>query len=298
MHIYITGGTGFVGSSVIKQLLDRGHTVRCLTRPGSQPATIQAAGVEFHPADLLKPAALAQGIAGCDAVIHLVGIIRPFPKRGITFERLHVEATASVLAATQQANVQRYLHMSANGAAAGATTAYQQSKWQAEQLVKQSTLDWTIFRPSLIYGKHGEFSRMLCQQLHFLPLIPVIGNGDYPLMPVWVEDVAQGFCNALSQPQSIGKIYHCCGPQQCTYNELLDLFAGALDKKNPTKVHMPLPLMQGLTGLLESLPFYPVTRDQITMLVQGNIGDGQPWWQDLGISPLPLAAGIKKALNA
>ncbi|NIQ96450.1 MAG: NAD(P)H-binding protein, partial [Desulfuromonadales bacterium] len=113
------------------------------------------------------------------AVIHLVGIIREFPGKGVTFKKLHTEATRNALAAAAECGVGRFLQMSANGTRANADTGYHQTKWQAEEAVRSSSLDWTIFRPSLIYGKDGEFVTMMKELVSKLPVVPVIGDGKY-----------------------------------------------------------------------------------------------------------------------
>ncbi len=212
MRVFITGGTGFVGSEVVRQLLAAGHTARCLVREGSEGKLPIREGVEIHFGDVLDPASLEKGVAGCQAVIHLVGIIREFPARGITFERLHHLATANMVAAATAGGVKRYLQMSANGTRKDAASPYHRSKWDAEQAVRTSTLDWTIFRPSLIYGRGDAFVSMLAGLVRKLPVVPVLGDGRYRMSPVAVEDVAAGFVGALERPETAGQAYHCCGP--------------------------------------------------------------------------------------
>ncbi|MCD6527179.1 MAG: complex I NDUFA9 subunit family protein [Desulfuromonas sp.] len=296
MRIFITGGTGFVGSHLIRYLASNNHQVRCLARstPTFQP---YRTNIEYHSGDITDKASLVASLAGCDAIIHLVGIIRAFPQRNITFERLHVEATRNIIEAAEQAGISRYLHMSANGACETADGNYLTSKWHAEQLARHSRLEWTIFRPSLIYGSGGEFTHMLSQQVRLLPIIPIIGNGQYQLSPVYITDVVTGFANALSTPSSIHNTYHCCGPDQCSYDELIDLFATALGRKKPTKLHQPLSLMRRITHYLERFPAYPVTSEQISMLTNGNVCDPRIWSHDLHITPTALEEGIKKTLT-
>ncbi|EAT17366.1 complex I NDUFA9 subunit family protein [Desulfuromonas acetoxidans] len=295
MRIFLTGATGFVGHHVIQALLLNGHTVRCLVRKPT-PSLTSLVQVETVQGDITNPAELKQAMSDCDAIIHLVGIIRAFPQRGITFEKLHVEATRNIITAAAEAGIDRYLHMSANGASPDCPEAYGATKWRAEELVRQSRLTWTIFRPSLIFGPDGEFTRMLIQQLRFLPMIPIIGDGHYQLSPVNVDDVALGFANALSSPQAIGKIYHCCGPDTCSYNDLIDLIGHALGRKRVFKLHHPLILMQPITRFMERFAFFPVTSDQISMLIRGNVCNLEPWASELNLTPTPLADIIKKAL--
>ena len=193
MKVFVTGGTGFVGNEVLRQLVAAGHAVRALVRPGSEEKLAVRDKVEVHHGDVTEPEGLDEALAGCDAIIHLVGIIREFPSRGITFERLHVEATANVLAAARDQGVSRYLHMSSNGTDPTSTLGYHRTKWQAEEAVRASDLDWTIFRPSLIFGKGGEFVTMLADLIRKMPMVPVIGDGRYRMQPVAVTEVAASF---------------------------------------------------------------------------------------------------------
>ena len=129
MRVFVTGGTGFVGSCLIRHLVEAGNEVVALCRAGSEDKLPASENVEGVAADLFDANEIAGRLDGCDAVIHLVGIIREFPGKGVTFQRLHVEATRAVVAAAQQAGVKRYLQMSANGTRPGATTPYHRTKW-------------------------------------------------------------------------------------------------------------------------------------------------------------------------
>ena len=293
MRVFVTGGTGFVGSEVVRQLIAAGHTARCLVREGSEHKLPVCAGVESQPGDILDPPSLERGLAGCQGVIHLVGIIREFPGRGITFERLHQGATANLVAAATAAGVKRFLQMSANGARKDATSAYHRTKWAAEQAVRTSTLDWTIFRPSLIFGPDGEFVAMLADLIRRLPIVPVIGDGRYRMSPVAVADVAAGFVRALDRPETAGQVYHCCGPADYSYDEILDLVGAALGQGKVRKLHQPLLLMKPAIALLEGIPRFPITTTQLTMLLEGNVCDPAPWAEAFAIQPQAFAEGIR-----
>ncbi len=262
-------------------------------RAGSENKLPPRQGIDVALGDATDARSLEGAMQGCDAVIHLVGIIREFPAKQITFERLHVEATRNVIEAARNQGVKRYLHMSANGTRADGDCAYHRTKWQAEERVRQSGLDWTIFRPSLIIGAKGEFVSMIAGQIRCLPVLPVIGDGQYRMSPVAVEDVAKGFVLALEKPETIGQAYHCCGPQSHTFDELLDLFAKVLGKEPRTKIHQPLWLMKPAVALLESVPSFPLTTSQMTMLLEGNVCDPQDWSTTFGITPRPLEKQLR-----
>jgi NADH dehydrogenase len=285
MNIFITGGSGFVGSALCRELRDKGHELSCLVRPGSELRLIKSDRVKAVSGDLFQTKQLVPLVEGADAVIHLVGIIREVPAQKITFTRLHELATQTVVAATQQAGVKRYLHMSANGTDKDALSAYHKSKWLAEETVRNSNLDWTIFRPSLIYGKEDQFINMLAGLIRTLPVVPVMGNGDYRMQPVSVDLLAKGFATALEQTVSVGKTYHCGGKECLSYNELLDIIGTALGLKKVRKLHQPLSLMRPIVAILQSLPFFPITSDQLQMLIEGNCCDNGEWCHDLDLQP-------------
>lgn len=285
MRVFLTGGTGFVGSEVLRQLLEAGHTVRCLVRRGSSNKVEAQKGVEIHRGDVTRPESLEGGLEGCDALIHLVGIIREFPGRDVTFKKMHVDATRNVLAAAGEQGVKRYLHMSANGTRADAKSTYHRTKWRAEELVRDSQLDWTIFRPSIIFGRQSEFVEMLAGLVRKAPVVPVIGDGKYRMAPVALSDVAGAFVKALESPEAVGKTYPVCGAGEYTYNEILDLIGQALGKKKVSKLHQPVALVKPVIGLFENLSFFPITKAQLTMLLEENICENNEWAADFGIEP-------------
>jgi NADH dehydrogenase len=298
MKIFLTGGTGFVGSELLRQLVAAGHAVRCLVRAGSAGKLAVREGVEVRDGDVTEPETLAGALEGCDAVIHLVGIIREFPGKGITFKRMHFEATRNVIEAAEAQGVKRYLQMSANGTRENATTTYHKTKWQAEEAVRASSLEWTIFRPSLIFGPGDAFVNMLADMMRKLPVLPVIGDGRYRMSPVAVEDVAASFVKALALPGTVGKTFHCCGPQSYSYDEVLDLIGAALGKQHVPKLHHPVFLMKPAVALLESFPAFPITSSQMTMLLEGNECDPKEWAAAFGITPKPFPEGIQVYLKS
>jgi NADH dehydrogenase len=292
MKVFVTGGTGFVGSEVLRQLVAAGHEVRALVRPGSEGKLTVRDGVEVRHGDATEPQTLAGALAGCEAVIHLVGIIREFPAKGITFERLHVEATCNVLDAAREQGLKRYLQMSANGTGPNGTTNYHRTKWQAEEQVRASDRDWTIFRPSLIFGKGGEFVTMLADLIRKLPVVPVIGDGQYRMQPVAVAQVAESFVRALAMPETVCQTYHLGGGESYSYDEILDLTGKALGHEHVAKAHQPLFMVKPMIRLMEHSAHFPITSDQLEMLLQGNVCDNATWAAAFGIRPASYAEGI------
>ncbi len=293
MEIFLTGGSGFVGRALSHELVQRGHRVRCLVRGNARTRLIDSPLILPVEGDIFAGKELIPLIQGADAVIHLVGIIREYPRRGITFERLHYSATAAVVAATQAAGIKRYLHMSANGSGSDARSKYHQTKWRAEEAVRSSDLNWTIFRPSLIFGTEDQFVNLITKLICRLPLVPIFGDGEYRLQPVSVGDVAKGFALALERPISHKKLYSCGGPECFSYNRLLDQIAEVLGKKRLLKIHQPLALMRPLISILQHLPYFPISSDQLEMLLEGNCCDPREWRDDLGIESTSFRKGIE-----
>jgi NADH dehydrogenase len=292
MKIFVAGGTGFVGEHLIRELQSSGHSIRTLVHSRSKPAE----AVEQVIGDVTRLETFEQGLSGCDAVINLVGIIREFPARGITFEKLHVRATANLLAAAAGNGIRRYLQMSALGARPAAVSGYHKTKWRAEELVRGSDLAWTIFRPSLIFGPHDAFINMLAAQLRLAPVMPVIGSGSYRLQPIHADDVARCFTLALALPESIGQAYELCGGDRVSYETLLDMIAKALGRSQPFKPHLPLGLMKLAIPLMQKIPQFPITMDQLQMLLEESICSGE-WQKTFGFAPRGLQAGIGEYLH-
>ncbi|KAA0891276.1 complex I NDUFA9 subunit family protein [Oryzomonas rubra] len=292
MRVFIAGGTGFVGEHVSHELLRQGHQLRLLVhRRGAPPES-----VEQVEGDVTRPEDFGRAVAGCDAVMNLVGIIREFPGRGVTFERLHVQATANMLAAAKQAGIRRYVQMSALGTRPDAVSSYHRTKFRAEELVRNSGLDWTILRPSLIFGPKDAFVGMLARQMRLAPVAPVIGSGAYRLQPIHADDVARCFALALEMPATIGQCYELCGNDRLRYVDLLDAVAAALGKPAPFKPRLPLGLMKLAIPALQGIPRFPITMDQLQMLVEENICDGR-WKQTFGFEPKGFKEGIGEYLT-
>lgn len=269
MNILVTGGTGFVGQAVVKELISRGHQVWAGSRTGKGGGAGQAIQLDVtDPGSVLS--AVAQAVP--DAVIHLVGIIAE--KGDQTFQAVHEGGTRHVLAAVPRAA--RYVHMSALGADVNSKSGYSASKGRAEALVRDSGLRYTIFEPSLIFGVGDDFfGRVLRELVSVAPIVPQIGDGTFPFRPVSVQDVAQAFAGAAESDTGLNETYALTGPQEYTFRQLLDMELGALGKKKPI-VPVPLPLMNLAVPLMNLLPNPPITGDQYAMLKEGSTAPNEP----------------------
>ncbi|MFQ5429092.1 MAG: complex I NDUFA9 subunit family protein [Phycisphaerae bacterium] len=304
-RVFITGGSGFVGRAVVRELVARGHKPVCLVRDRRKLldalSDVPEDRYEIICGDLFDADALFQAADGAEAAIHLVGIIIENPLRNQTFRRIHVEGTERVLNACAAAGIRRYVHMSALGTRPGATSRYHQTKWIAENLVREGDLDWTIFRPSLIHGPDGEFMRMmrslLCDAtvrvLGFvpcpLPVIPYFGDGQRRVQPVSVRDVAACFAAALSRPETIGQIYELGGPEAMSWKELFrtcrDLMPGAKHWK--PMLGQPVWAAKVMAQTVMRLPILPrmlrFNTDQVEMSQEDSICDIEPVERTFGV---------------
>ena len=241
--VAVTGSTGFVGRNIVRALLSRGWTVHALCRdrakardvlPADAGAALRIVEGEFADAPVL-----AGLLAGCRATVHAVGILRESGK-GQTFERVHTGTTRALVNACRASGVRRLVHISALGVHDEGRTNYQRSKFEAEQIIRRSDLDWTILRPSLIHGPEGEFIRLARGWVSghnppwtFLPYfsraevvdasvpLPSIRRVAPSVQPVAVEDVARAVTESLERPESIGEVYPLVGAEALTWPQLL-----------------------------------------------------------------------------
>ena len=295
-RVFVTGGTGFVGRAVIHALRAEGCAVRCLVRRGSERDLRGLGAIERLEGDVMSRQSLDHAMDGCDAVIHLVGIIREHPAIGVTFERVHTQGTINVLEAAAAVGARRYVHMSALGTRSGARSRYHQTKWAAEEAVRASPVPWTIFRPSIIYGRGDGFVSVLARVLQRLPVVPVIGAGRQRLQPVPVAHVAQGFVRALSIDASVKHTYDVGGPEPVTMVDLIDRVAAAMGRRRPIKAHVPLGLVRTVTRALYRFSDYPLTPDQLLMLEEENTCEPGPFYETFGLAPVPLDTGLAAML--
>jgi len=294
VQVAIIGGTGFVGGYIVDALLQAGHVPSVLVRPGSEGKLRRSSDCRVTSGDLDHPQAIAAALEGSDAVIYNVGILREYPHQGITFDKLQHRGVVDVIGAARAAGIERFLLMSANGVDQ-AHTDYQRTKLAAEEAVRASGLDFTIFRPSVIFGDpHGnmEFATQLYQDMIRVP-IPAAGfftgispaHGQLLMSPVHVRDVADAFVNALDNDATTGQCYEIGGPETLSWTDMLRRIAAATGRRKLI-LPMPIGIMKLAAAALDWLPFFPVTRDQLTMLAAGNTADSIVFSRLIGREPL------------
>jgi NADH dehydrogenase len=280
MRVAVFGGTGYVGSYLIDQLIAHDLHPVVLVRSGSEEKLRHRDKCTMITGDLDDAQAIATTVEGADAAVYSIGILRENPAQNITFKRLQLEGAKTVMDAAVQAGVNRFLLMSANGVASSATE-YQRTKYQAENYLQTLPMDWTIFRPSVLFGDprgRGEFATQLTRDLIQTPMpAPLFYSGLWPvkagsfeMAPVHVNDVARALRIALQRSASVGRTLTLCGPARLSWKDILIQLATVAGKR---KLMLPVPAwpVQAAATLLERFPAFPITRDQLSMLLEGNI---------------------------
>jgi len=307
LTVAVTGAAGFVGRHVCRTLIEHGHGVRALVRDPRRAAHLPRAAQAIK-GDVFDRASLDRFVDKIDACIHLVGIIKEQPRLDITFERLHVEATANVVAACESAGVLRYVHMSALGARPDAVARYHRTKFEAEQIVRASRLPWTIFRPSLIHGPEGELTEMVARWVRgqaspflFMPWFGAgpLGRGPKRLVqPIYIEDLAEAFARSIETERTVREVYPIGGPDRMTWPEMLYAFRDAIapgSKKRalaiPAWKAMAMAKIMAAASLGSLLPF---NVDQIIMSQEDSTCDTLRVEQHLGLALTSFAESLDR----
>lgn len=289
LTITVLGGTGFVGSALVARLAAAGHRVRLPTRnPQGARHLAVLPTVERLRLDVHDPAALRGAIDGSDVVINLVGILNEKGFSGRGFELAHAELTRKTVAACVAAGVARYLHMSALGADEQGPSHYLRSKGIAERHVRAApaTLDWTIFRPSVIFGRGdsllNRFAGLLRLSGGFMPL----ARANAKFAPVWVDDVVSAFMLALGGGATSRQSYDLCGPEVMTLGDLVRL-TGKLAGTGARVVGLPDAIGRAQAWVMDFIPGKPFSTDNFRSLTVDNVCR-ENGFARLDITPTPL----------
>jgi NADH dehydrogenase len=286
LKLVLLGGTGFVGRALAQRLAADGHAVRVLSRnPAAHRDRLLAPGTELRQCNVHDPQALRAAIAGSDAVINLVGILNEKGDDGSGFRRAHVELARTVIAACQAAGTRRLLQMSALNAGRG-RSHYLASRGEAEALVRDSGLDWTIFQSSVIFGEGDGLFTRFAALLRSLPVLP-LARAQCRFAPVFIGDVVEAMVRALRDPAAIGQAYELYGPDVFTLREIVRMTADQLGLR---RLVVPLPDLLGRAQALacDFVPGKPFSSDNFRSLLSDSVG-GVDGLHRLGIAPTRVA---------
>ena len=298
-RVFLTGATGFVGSHVLPALLGAGHSVTALVRSDARATALQArvaaspGKFETRIGTVNDRASLDAAMVGCDAVVHLVALARDW-NDGADLERVNAVGTATIVAAAETAGITRFIHLGALGVLERPELHYASSKARGEGFVRASSLDWTILKPSLIWGERDGFFNIVAALVKLpAPAVPVPGNGKSRFQPVWVGDVARAIVQVLDAPKgSIKASFELGGPRYWTYAEITREVSRALGKRRII-IPMPVPLITLVARISEAirLPF-PVATDQLRQLALDNIGATDAVERELGFAPVDMGGRL------
>jgi len=287
--VCVIGGGGFVGHHLCSRLAAAGYRLRVPTRRRERikQGLLELPAAEVFDCEVMSEAGLSAALHGCDAVINLVGILHE--RRRGDFDRVHGEFPARVVEACRRHGIQRYLHMSALGAAPDAPSRYLRSRAAGEAAARKaagSEVAMTVFRPSVIFGLGDSFLTLFAG-LAALPVVPLAG-ADVEFQPVWVEDVARAMASSLERAETFGEVYELGGPEVFRLSELMRKAAQAAGH-DPLVLGLPGPLAMLQAFVFEHLPGPIMTRDNLASMQVPNVARGG-WPEVFAPGPRPLDA--------
>ena len=305
MKVLVTGGTGVVGAAAVPALLRAGHTVRLLSRHADRDVAELPEGVEAFVADLADPRPLQEAVAGCDAVVHIAGIVEEAPP-AVTFEAINVEGTRALCAAAEVMGMPRFVYVSSLGADRGESD-YHKSKLAAEEHVRRYRGPWVVLRPGAVYGPGDETVSMLLKMTRTLPAVPVVGDGEQPFQPIWYADFGEAIARTIDRPELAGRTLEVAGPDVTTTGEVLERLS-AITGRKPGRISVPAWVARFGAQALESFGGLgrklmtratmapPINDAKLKMLLEGNV-IAEPKDNALtsvfGVHPTRLEDGLK-----
>jgi uncharacterized protein YbjT (DUF2867 family) len=292
--ILVTGATGFIGPKIVHALRSRDLPVRALVRDPAKSSRLASWGSELAGGDMTRPDSLRAAVDGCDTVVHLVSIRTG---RAQQFEAIMAQGTRDLVAAARETGVGRWIQMSASGVgeATKDLTPYYRAKWAIEQAVASSEVPHVIFRPTFVFGRDGGVLPTFIRQVRWLPATPVIGRGEGRVQPIWVDDVAAFFAEAVQREDVSGRVFELGGPDDVSWNELYARIRKALGARRPT-VHVPVGFVRAQARLLELMPHPLITRDDLKMLTAlDHVADVRPAVETFQLPLMPLDEQLRRA---
>lgn len=277
--ILLTGATGFLGGYVLKELVKRGHEVTCFVRETSNLEKIKQLNVPYIFGELDDFKSICKALNDKEALINIAS--------------LGFGHAPNIINACQEMNIKRAIFISTTGIFTKLNPDSKGIRLEAERLIKESELDYTIIRPTMIYGTPKDRNMWrLVKYLKRLPVLPILGNGKYLQQPVYVKDLAWAVVSAYETNLSIKKAYNISGLEALTYNEVVDVTGKALGKK-VFKIHVPMKLSYGLLKLYEKISSKPKLKaEQVLRLNENKDFSHDEATKDFGYKPISFEDGI------
>jgi len=284
MKVFVTGATGFSGSHTVSLLLENGYEVRCLYRPRSDRALLPQPEIEWILGDVSDSRALSASMCGTDALVNITS--------------LGFGHADSILRATKDAGIQRAIFVSTTAIFTQLNAKSKKVRIAAETAIETSGLKYTILRPTMIYGSSRDRNMYrLVRWMHYLPFVPVFGDGNYLQQPIYVGDVAQAILSCLCNDQTFGKSYNIAGKHPLTYNEVIHTITHQMNKR-VWKIHIPASPVISVLNFFERLHIpLPIKAEQVLRLNENKDFSYAEAQKDFGYKPLSFEDGVKRELQ-
>jgi uncharacterized protein YbjT (DUF2867 family) len=295
--ILITGATGYIGRHLVARLVAQGARPRCLVREvNSAKRILPAAKVELVAGTTTSLASLDAAVAGIDTIIHTAFLTADKKQSsGNEYEKTNVQGTANLIKAAKKAGVSRIIEISGLGTKPDKPGSYMQGRYLSEKMLKESSLNWTIIQPSVLFGKNAPFIKGLADLIRTAPVVPLIGGGTILFQPVWVEDVVTVIIKAIEDPQhTTNRTYTIGGPAYYSLSQIIDVLLVTM-RKQRIKVPAPMPLVAIGAAVMEAvLPQPPLTKAAMTLFTFDNITDQKSVERDFGFIPMSFTTYMQE----
>lgn len=292
--ILVAGGTGFVGTAIVKELLRRGEQVAVLGRDADKIKKKLGTSVEPREGDVKNPASLAAAMQGVDVVVNAVqfpGAPMENKRKGLTYEDVDLKGTRNLVDAAKQAAVRRFVYVSGAGAARDADKHWFRYKWEAEKYLAQSGLEWVAVRPTWIYGPDDPSLNRFLGFAKMLPFVPMFGNGKQDMQPVFIDDVGRVLADCALKPEAANNLFELGGPERMSMNDVVKTALAIQDKKRML-LHQPVFIGKTIGTLASILPSPPLTADAIDFITEPAVADNTRLIEVLAPQLTPLSEGL------
>jgi len=290
-RVFLTGATGFIGLHVLEALFRSGYDISALYRNEKKiPRELRFhQKIEWVEGEFTDFTSWKDRISGHDIIINCVGIIRE--KKGSTFQVVHADIPGHMMNEAVHAKASHFIQISALGAGVDNSIRYFYTKKEAEDFLIQSGVRYTIFRPSFVFSYYSEAMRLF-RKLALMLLTPVIGGGNYKFQPIFAGDLAQVVCESIHNKKSWNKIIEVGGPEVLTYKEILKTLAKVENKSITT---LSIPFWMALPGVIlgQNFEFFPITVDQLKMLVRGSVCSNNLMQETFSIQTTSFEQGLR-----
>ncbi len=297
--ILVSGGTGFVGSAIVKELLRRGEQVAVLGRDGDKIRKRLGTSVEARAGNVRDPATLAAPMLGVDIVINAV----QFPgspienrRKGWTFEEIDLKGTRHQVDAAKAAGVRRFVYVSGVGAAKDADQHWFRYKWEAEKYLQASGREWSIIRPTGVFGPEDPSLNRFLGFAKRLPFVPMFGDGKQSMQPVFIDDVGRAVADAALKPEAANTLFEIGGPEVMSMNDVVKTALEVQGKKKPL-LHQPVFVGKTIGTLASILPSPPLSADAIDFITHPAVADNSALMRILKPQLTTLREGLATYLR-